>query len=439
MRGGNNNLKFRENVIAQYTVGTLLVTVAFALVLSFFLSNWARDFQIAHHIDLYPDFISQMVRNSPETKAFLQETNVAGKEDPEGAEKFFHDLKELGAIFRVKVWSVGGLVVWCDNYDVIGKSFPDNIHFNKAWQGEIAYSVAKPHKTEHKSEEGHETVLEIYTPVNIDGKIIAVIELYEGADELFSAIRENTIYIYMLIGFAVTILYCLLFFVFYRAHNRQKEINVELMKTQDGAIISLASLAETRDNETGAHILRTQRYIKILAGSLKDKPVFKEVLTPANIDLIFKSAPLHDIGKVGIPDSILLKPGRLSQDEFEIMKNHTLYGQSALEEASSEIGENSFLSFAQEIALTHHEKWDGSGYPRGLKGYEIPVSGMLMALADVYDALISKRVYKDAYSHEKAVEIISRGRGTHFCPEVLDVFLEQQEEFRSIAQEYSDE
>jgi HD-GYP domain-containing protein (c-di-GMP phosphodiesterase class II) len=431
-------VKFRENIIAQYTIGTLLVTVVFALVLSFFLTSWARDFQIAHHIDLYPEFISQMVKGSPETKSFLQNPKANGDEEPAEVEEFFHKLKELGGIFRVKVWSTGGLIIWCDSYDVIGKSFPENIHFKKAWQGEIAYSIAKPHKEEHQTEKGRETVLEIYTPVIIAGKVIAVIELYEGADELFKAIRKNAVHIYVLIGFAVTILYCLLFFVFYQAQNRQKEILSELIRTQDGAIVSLASLAETRDNETGAHILRTQRYIKVLAEHLRGKPLFSEVLTPGNIELLFKSAPLHDVGKVGVRDSILLKPGKLTDEEFEEMKKHTILGQSALEEASNELGANSFLHFAQEIALNHHEKWDGSGYPRGLKGYEIPVSGMLMALADVYDALISERVYKEAFSHEKALEIISEGRGTHFCPEVVDAFLEYQEEFRSIAKEFED-
>jgi len=212
-----------------------------------------------------------------------------------------------------------------------------------------------------------------------------------------------------------------------------------LQLTQDVSILSLASLAETRDNETGAHIMRTQRYVLALAEELKDHPKYKDMLTKENIDLINKSAPLHDIGKVGIPDSILLKPGKLDEDEFKIMKRHPYYGKKALQSAGRILGQNSFLKFAEEIAFTHHEKWNGSGYPRGLSGDEIPLSGRLMAIADVYDALISKRVYKEAFSHEKAKEIIIEGRETHFDPVVVDAFIRLESEFMRIAKDYSDE
>ena len=176
----------------------------------------------------------------------------------------------------------------------------------------------------------------------------------------------------------------------------------ELGQMRDVTILALASLAETRDNETGAHILRTQKYVRVLAEHLKHHVRFKSVLTAAMIDLFYKSAPLHDAGKVGIPDSVLLKPGPLTDDEFCVMKQHPLIGSKALKSAQAILGNNSFLSVASEIIETHHEKWDGSGYPNGLKGEQIPISGRLMALADVYDALTSERVYKLAFSHEKA-------------------------------------
>jgi len=212
-----------------------------------------------------------------------------------------------------------------------------------------------------------------------------------------------------------------------------------LQLTQDVSILSLASLAETRDNETGAHIMRTQRFVLSLAESLKDKDGFSDVLTKDNIDLIYKSAPLHDIGKVGIPDNILLKPGKLTDDEFKIMKRHPYYGKKALHTAGITLGKNSFLKFAEEISYTHHEKWDGSGYPRMLKGEDIPVSGRIMALADVYDALVTKRVYKEAFSHEEAKDIILKGKGTHFDPRVVDAFLSQEQDFIRIGKEFSDE
>lgn len=212
----------------------------------------------------------------------------------------------------------------------------------------------------------------------------------------------------------------------------------ELQITRDVTIMGLATLAETRDNETGAHILRTQRYVKALAEQLADKPRYRELLDEETIELLYKSAPLHDIGKVGVKDSILLKPGKLSVEEFEEMKLHPVYGRDALQKAGKDMGSSSFLLLAGEIAYTHHEKWDGSGYPEGLKGDDIPLAGRLMALADVYDALISKRVYKAAFAHTQASEIILNGRGSHFDPGVVDAFLAVENKFIEIAREYAD-
>ena len=213
---------------------------------------------------------------------------------------------------------------------------------------------------------------------------------------------------------------------------------LELARTRDVTILSLATLAETRDNETGAHILRTQRYVRILAHHLRHHPTFQDELTDENIVLMFKSAPLHDVGKVGIPDSILLKPGKLSDDEFVIMKTHAQLGADALQVAERELGSNSFLRYAREIALTHHEKWDGSGYPQGLKGVQIPLSGRLMAVADVYDALISKRVYKPAFPHGKAMTIIREGSATHFDPEIVAALDACEDQFKAIALQFGD-
>jgi putative two-component system response regulator len=208
----------------------------------------------------------------------------------------------------------------------------------------------------------------------------------------------------------------------------------KLAKMQDAIIMAMASLAETRDNETGNHIRRTQNYVAALARQLKHLPRFSSELTEENIELLYKSAPLHDIGKVGIPDNILLKPGKLNVEEFEVMKLHTTYGRETILSVERYLGEsNEFLRFAREITYSHQEKWDGSGYPENLVGDAIPVSARLMAVADVYDALISKRVYKPAFTHEEAIDIMRKGRATHFDPDILDVFLKISEEFREIA------
>lgn len=212
----------------------------------------------------------------------------------------------------------------------------------------------------------------------------------------------------------------------------------ELNRSRDATIIGLSTLAEVRDNETGAHILRTQRYVKTLAEELKKSPKHQDFLTNDVIELLFKSAPLHDVGKVGIPDSILLKPGKLTEEEFKIMKNHPLIGAAALQTTEKNSDSSAFLKFAIEIAATHHEKWDGTGYPVGLVGDAIPLSGRLMALADVYDALICKRVYKPAFSHEATKDIILAGKGTHFDPEIVDAFLVCEQQFIQIAQKYKE-
>jgi putative two-component system response regulator len=213
----------------------------------------------------------------------------------------------------------------------------------------------------------------------------------------------------------------------------------EVLAVQDVTIHALASLAETRDNETGNHIRRTQHYVRVLAQHLSTHPRFAAKLTDTYIRGLFKSAPLHDIGKVGIPDSILLKPGKLTDAEFEIMKTHTTLGRDALERAEQALGSSvDFLSIAKEIAYSHQEKYDGSGYPLGLVADAIPLAARLMAVADVYDALISRRVYKEPYSHEKSVEIMQQGRGRHFDPDVFDAFLALQDEFQQIAQRYGD-
>ena len=213
----------------------------------------------------------------------------------------------------------------------------------------------------------------------------------------------------------------------------------EVQSIQDVTILAMASLAETRDNETGNHIRRTQCYVEILAEQLKTHPRFAPVLTPFYIRLLYKSAPLHDIGKVGIPDNILLKPGRLTPEEFEIMKTHTTLGREAIEHAERSLGtEVAFLKIAKEIAYSHQEKWDGSGYPQGLSGDAIPVSARLMALADVYDALISRRVYKPAMSHDAAAEVVIAGKGQHFDPDIVDAFLTVQDRFREVAARFED-
>ncbi len=213
----------------------------------------------------------------------------------------------------------------------------------------------------------------------------------------------------------------------------------EVSAIEDVTILAMASLAETRDSDTGNHIQRTQRYVKALAWKLATHPRFSEFLSAQTIGLLFKSVPLHDIGKVGIPDRILLKPGKLTHEEFEIMKTHTTLGRDAIAHAEHMLGcEVAFLKIAKEIAYSHQEKWDGTGYPQGIKGDQIPISARLMALADVYDALINRRTYKEPMSHAEAVNIIVQASGRHFDPDVVDAFMALQDNFQFIAMSFTD-
>jgi len=214
---------------------------------------------------------------------------------------------------------------------------------------------------------------------------------------------------------------------------------VQVRAAQEVTILALTSLAEARDNETGNHIRRTQHYVKALADHLKDHPRFSSQLDEATRKLLFQSAPLHDIGKIGIPDYILLKPGRLTPEEYEVMKTHTTIGRDALQRAEDQLGMNlPFLRLAKEMAHSHQERWNGSGYPQGQAGEDIPLSARLMAVADVYDALISPRVYKKGMPHEEAAAFIAARRGVDFDPDIVDAFLELQGEFQSIARRFHD-
>jgi len=228
------------------------------------------------------------------------------------------------------------------------------------------------------------------------------------------------------------------FLKYWYEEQRVKERTRELAMVQEATIESLSSLTETRDPDTGGHIKRTQNYVSLLAEYLKDQPKFREFLNKETIHLLCKSAPLHDIGKVGVSDRILLKPGKLTEQEFEEMKKHTAYGRDAILTAEKKLGNTSFLRFARDIAYTHHERWDGCGYPEGLKGDQIPISGRLMALADAYDAITSVRIYKSQLPHEQAVQIIAEARGSQFDPDVVDAFLEVKENFRKVSIEHAD-
>jgi putative two-component system response regulator len=206
-----------------------------------------------------------------------------------------------------------------------------------------------------------------------------------------------------------------------------------VLELQNATLKAMAELVECRDDITGGHIERTTCYLGALLNAMIKCGLHKEEISKWNIDLVQQSAQLHDVGKISIKDSILRKPGRLTTEEFEEIKKHAVFGGDVIEKIKNKSFEHAFLEHAKIFAETHHEKWDGSGYPKGLKGNEIPLQGRLMAIADVYDALVSDRPYKKAFSHENSVKIIFEGSGTHFEPALVDVFLDISDEFNEIA------
>jgi len=228
-----------------------------------------------------------------------------------------------------------------------------------------------------------------------------------------------------------------------RAFHGEKWAKVQtrdLAATREFVTESLASLAAIRDTETGAHILRTQRYVRLLCEVAAKNPRFRDALTPGTVELISKLAPIHDIGKVGVPDGLLHKPTRLTAEELEVVRKHALYGRDAIANAETRVGvgDPEFLRVAKDLVYSHHERWDGSGYPEGLSGDRIPLAGRLMAIADVYDALVNLRVYKEALPHEEAVRFIREGRGSQFDPDLVDAFLSVEHLWREIQVELTD-
>lgn len=211
-----------------------------------------------------------------------------------------------------------------------------------------------------------------------------------------------------------------------------------LLESRDLMIFALAKLADSRDNETGSHLERIREYCRLLCNELSDWPEFEQIVDGSYIQSIYETSPLHDIGKVGIPDRILLKPGRLTAAEFAIMTEHAAIGGQTLQAVADAHPEAGFLQMACQIAMTHHERWDGSGYPKGLAGEEIPLCGRIVAVADVYDALTTQRVYKEAYPHQRAVDIIRKDSGTHFDPAMVRAFLKLEQDFERIKNHFQD-
>lgn len=388
------------------------------------------------HLESYPVLVDNLIQSSPQILQQLSDSDFGTL--PKEFQDRLKALSDIDSVIRVKLWNSRNVIVWSDEQALIGMEFPDEDVMAQLPDGGLRYELTGPVKDEHIFERGSGLMLEIYIPVLKDGAVIGAVELYESNkklnDEVIRMIRDSR-NITLLSGL---LLYMLLFLIFYKSYRRQEEISSQVRQTESVTIYALAYQAGLRDEETGGHLKRSAEYVRLIAEELAKEKRYSRYISHEYIRDLVKSAPLHDIGKVGIEDSILRKPGKLTETEFDRIKEHCELGARILEEALQNVTFRSFLDIAIQLVRHHHEKWDGTGYPEGLKGDDIPVSAQIMSLADVYDALRSVRYYKPAFSHEKSMEIILSERGRHFGPAVVDAFMTRLEDFRRISESMAD-
>ncbi len=424
-------LRIPRNILIDYSLATLGITLLVTLAAGSLLSRAGKEQLIQSHLDLYPAIINHITHaESREIQGFFRGTQ---SDIPQAVEEHTEILMELSSIHTMKIWNAQGELIWTsaapEKADPLEHSLDSLLE--ESLRGETVYHMDQPGDAE-------EEYLEIYLPLFREGRVIGAVEIYEKNRQLdadIHALRRLTWGITASAGLA---LYLLLFFIFFFSYQRQKRTTEQVKQTQDVTIYALAYQAGLRDEETGSHLKRTARYVSALAEELRrDKP-YSRYIDKQYIEDLVKAAPLHDIGKVAIPDRILRKPGPLTPEEFRIITTHSELGARIIGEVLQELDFQSFLDMPIPLIRHHHEKWDGSGYPGGLRGDDIPLSARIMALADVYDALRTRRTYKEAFSHQKSLAIIRESSGTHFCPAVVEAFLQQEEEFRRISVELAD-
>jgi len=416
-------MRIRDNVLIQYSVATFLVTLVVSLSLALLLAGNVTAYYLRSHVETFPQIVALAFQEDQATEEWFDRRQPGSP--PEALQARLDRLLKLGKIFRLKVWDPSGTILWSDEPSLVGQKLVSHELEEALAEGRPVYELGSAEAEENIAEQGHGTVLQIYTPILQRGRVVGVIELYEDNQDLFQQITVNTRDVWGLVLAFGLLLYGVLFAVFYRSYQNQRRAHHELDQTQNATVFALAYQAELRDHETGTHLERTARYVDLLAGALglADGP---------RSDLV-RAAPLHDIGKVGIPDAILLKPGPLTVEERRVMETHCALGDSVLAAAEDRLSFRSFLTVAREVVMSHHEKWDGSGYPQKLAGEAIPLPGRIMALADVYDALRSARPYKGPRSHQECVDALRNLAGSHFDPRIVEAFLQVQEEFRKIS------
>jgi len=409
-----------RNVLLQFSLFMLAVIALASVTLGFVLAGFVRGHVIRMHAAFYAESLSP---------------NFTGVFVPGSTTDFRAlkaDLEHAGRLPHIKgfaVWDASGNVLFGDAFfdafltvdDPLRIALDGSVHF--VYDSDPGYSIFKPFRGD----------LFLFLPVkdsmaNVSG-VIGLRESDDGLSAELGAAAQAIVRYVILAGIAI---YGCLFLLYYRSYRRQKTATDRLEQSQASIIFAMSSLSSLRDLETGGHLERCSEYVRLLATRLRAESTFRSYIDDEYIRALAGIAPLHDIGKVGIDDAILRKPGKLTNEEFDAMKEHSAMGADILRAARERLPFHSQLELAVELTRHHHERWDGRGYPDGLKGEAIPLSARIMAIADVYDALRSERYYKKAMPHAEAVGVIEQGAGSQFDPRIVPVFSLHHKDFESI-------
>lgn len=429
-----DTLRIQSNsVLLFYSIFSFFVTSVVAVVLSFVLVRNMEEGIINAHSDFYKSFVEAIPGNYSEILSeFHIDADQKDRHDEEGDhsgygiwDHFETDLLQTPSVKQFRVFDHDLHEKW--SYSSYDANAADNM-------SSMARSVDSHAAGFHIMERDPVYTIHYYFPIVYEGESIGLVEITDADGNLKELLDSTRITIIRIITIGGLVLYASLFALFFRSYRNQKLTLTRLDKSQSLTIHTMSLLAELRDNNTGSHIIRTSRYCREIAIALRKDKAYSRYVSLRYIEDMERSAPLHDIGKVGIPDSILNKAGRLTDEEFEEVKKHPRYGADVLQEAVKSLDFQSFFEIGYQIVLHHHENWDGSGYPSGLKGDEIPLSARIMALADVYDALRTERPYKEPFTHDNAMAIILEESGSKFDPRLVKVFQDLSEEMKSISE-----
>jgi len=416
-----------QNIVLQYTLISFLVTFSVSLYLINSLTNKTINHSTMIHSKTYINFINTIETNYPSLINSLLTGKKFNEEEHHDFEHFVSDLLIFPQITNIHIFSGDHNSVYEYSASNVRKKYlQKKDYIDKAFSGEFNYFL-------QDNEEDDNQYLHSFYPIMYKEKVIGIVEIIDSDSDFKSYLKQSEKEIIQSITLGGFVFYILLFFIFFKSYQYQNKIFKRLHKSQELTIHAMSLLAELRDDDTGAHIIRTREYCRLLAIELKKRPDYSKYLTKEYIEDLERSAPLHDIGKVGLPDSILLKPGKLTPEEFEIIKKHPKHGADVLLKVAESLDYKSYFDIGIQVVLHHHENWDGSGYPNSLKGEDIPLSARIMAIADVYDALRSKRTYKKSMSHEEARTIIISESGKKFDPLLIEAFINIEHQFKLVS------